>query len=161
MAAIHVSRRQAPPSYEAYGRGRENLLGSAIFLGYIAAAVYFTLDVVGRIRRLYKSNTAARRDEVRKDMNTFIVLGTVSFLFTSVNMLSFLFLSFSNYHHHSKHPLAFDSATLDHVWEWVSHSTLFEDFVRAVVHQPQRWWWAQANTLGSMVFFVIIADRCE
>merc|ERR1712093_2252 len=168
MPGKYIGRHYVRATYEAFGDGQENLVGAGIFLSYIAAALFFTSRVVGRIRRQYKSHSAtAGRAESTKDMNVFVTLACISFIVTSYNMLSFLFLSFSHYcKAHGRPSPSFANASLEAasdalplIWDWISHSNLFEDFVQAIVKTPQGWWWAQANLLGNMVFTSIIADR--
>merc|ERR1712093_732142 len=168
MPGKYIGRHYVPATYEAFGDWQENLVGAVIFMSYIAAALFFTSRVVGRIRRQYKSHSAtAGRGESTKDMNVFVVLACISFIITSYNMLSFLFLSFSHYcKAHGRPSPSFANASLEAasdalplIWDWISHSNLFEDFVQAIVKTPQGWWWAQANLLGNMVFTSIIADR--
>lgn len=141
-------------SYTAYHADVQNTGGALLFLAYIAAALVFSFRVAGRIFKQFQ----AQRSTASPKQRAFIALAALSFSALSYNMLSFLWLSYLEYtiRHDRRHRLA-DS----HTWEWMSHSSLFEDFAHALVRSRSSVWWTQLALIISHVAIGWIAKTCK
>jgi hypothetical protein len=140
--------------YIAYHADSENTYGALLFLSYIVAALVFSLRATLRIYRQSKEQRSANPSRQR----IFIVLAVLSFSVLSWNMLSFLILSWTDYtSRHKLHP----STLKLHLWDWIYHSALFEDFAHALVSPNEAWWWTQLALLVSYVILLWLAKTCK
>lgn len=131
--------------YVSYSEDQENTFGALIFLGYIVAALYLSAKIVSLLRHHYALVPMSQHKHAK--IVLFSILTLLSFVTLSYHMLSFLILSYTDYC--ARHRLAASLHDL-HLWQWMSHATLFTDFAQALVASPQRWWWVQLALLQTM-----------
>lgn len=143
--------------YVAYGDEAPNLFGALLFLGYIVAALVLSLQAVSHIYRQYHVVPRAPKD--RRRVRTMSILALASFSTLSYNMLAFLVFSYRSYLKRHGYIASLSPRNL-HLWEWMHHSGLFEDFAHALVARPDGWWWTQLALLASFQITLWIARRC-
>ena len=122
------------------GGDPRNLLGACFFLSYILAALVLSIIMIMRINANYKAQ--APFSHRNRDAAVFSILSAMSFFSLSFHMLSFLIHSYAAYC--ERHRLSQGDLQL---WDWMSHSSLFEAFANALTASPERWWWAQLDLL--------------
>jgi hypothetical protein len=151
--------------YTPYGDDRPNAVGGALFLGYIVAALLFTTRLVLSIRYHYKKAASRAqptnfRTATGRRTIIFSALSLLSFATLSFHMSSFLALSYWNWC--QTHGRSFE-VNVKQMWEWCSHSALFEDFARALMETPERSWWAALALMQMLdtVWFVNARGRKE
>lgn len=137
--------------YKAQHADVENIYGACLFLGYIIAALVFSFRAVNRIFRRFQAQICATTRKPRM----LVFLALLSFCTLSFNMLSFLYLSYSNYiARHQSRP----TFTNTHLWAWMSQTSLFVDFAHALVESQESRWWTQ---LALLLSYPIISWLCR
>lgn len=132
--------------YKSYSQDEPNVPGALLFLAYIVAALYFSLRVWIIIWNRYTSIRAKSSARERLKIFTSFCVTLLSFTVLSYNMLLFLIISYKEWaqrHAIQGNPLL-EPALL---WQWMSHSTLFEDFARSLIATPARSVWTQLALL--------------
>lgn len=134
--------------YKSYSDDQSNVPGALLFLGYIVAALVFSIRIWTIIWHRYTSRTASKSLNVKakRSITLSAVIALLSFSVLSYNMLSFLVLSYQDWTRRKgiNESFMFHPALL---WQWISHATLFEDFARSLVATPARSLWTQLALL--------------
>ena len=143
----------AAHKYIAYHADVQNTYGALLFLGYLVAALVFSLRASLRIYKQFQAQRSAKQPKQR----IFLVLALLSFSMLSWNMLSFLILSYSDYtSRHRLHP----TMTSPHLWDWMNHSSLFEDFAHALATPMEAWWWTELALLLTYGILLWLTKQC-
>lgn len=132
-----------------------NYAGTTIFLSYIAAALVLVFRQTWNIYTAY--NAPKLSQERRRKAGTFAGLALVSFGILSFNMLHELLQSYSEYSKRSGSQISMSDT---HLWSWMTHSNLFEEFVDALAGSPVTWWWTQLALLVTMHICIWLAQNC-
>ena len=133
-----------------------NIGGAVLFLSYILAALVLSTQAIFRISHQY--NARKRTASEKRSITILSIMALVSFSTLSYNMLSFLFLSYGGYA--DAHSWTVNLRDL-RLWEWMSHSSLFEDFANAIVNRPIVWWWTQLALLVSYEICLWMSQKCR
>lgn len=133
-------------AYQAYSQDAPNISGAMLFLAYIVAALFFSFRLWTIIWKQYVSVRANLQIRERVKISISAGITILSFSVLSYNMLSFLILSYNDWaQRHQIHGNPLLEPTL--LRQWMSHSTLFEDFARSLVASPARSLWTQLALL--------------
>jgi hypothetical protein len=132
-----------------------NYAGTAIFLGYIGAALVLVFRQIGNILSAY--NALKTSQEKRQKAGIFAGLAVLSFAVLSFNMLSDLFVSYRAYSKDSGFRVSLSDTRL---WSWMLHSNLFEEFADALAESHVTWWWTQLALLVTMHICIWLAQNC-
>ena len=167
--------------------GNVNIIGAVIFFSYIIAALLLTGLIISDLYQQYKAHTKNEISKEsqnsshptaspsRAPISTIrlclsIFFAVLSFATLSYHMLFFLVDSYRHYCISHSVPLPRDftglvnsilfpttaSASL-HIWEWATHSTLFQDFAHSILSSPRPWYWTERALLYSFFWNSIMA----
>lgn len=134
-----------------YAPDTYNPMGATTFILYILFAMIFTASILHNIWIAHHDTSLTTSVLMRLLLLSASTL--LSFTILSYNMLSFLLSSFSAYH--AQHA---NSTTLLHqIWTWTTHSALFRDFARELVHSSHAFAitrLALTTTMGGTIILV-------
>ena len=146
---------------EAVTDGQRNVSGAIFFFLYIIAALVFTGLIVSDLykARLSSSQRAPRNGTSALRLRTTILLACLSFASLSYHMLDFLVVSYSSWLHNNLNSSGTGPWRIEQIWQWASHSTLFQNFTEAILDSPQGYFWTRKTLVYS--FFVELLDGGE
>ena len=156
-----------------------NLAGALIFTVYVVSALFFTGVIIAML--LYSpqsahgsssSSSPKTRDRLShgKRLQIFASLSVLSFAILSYHMMDFLIVSYKAwalerdtevpqrlFGHDGLIDLR-QGITRVYIWQWLTSSTLFQDFAEIICGSSARYWWTQQALLTTMiwVFFMSI-----
>jgi hypothetical protein len=150
-----------------------NLTGALIFSTYVVSALLLTLLICSSLRsqsqKLFKFEGAKRTIDLERRLQIFSALSVLSFSTLSYHMLSYLILSYQNWAKTNNLllpqrvlgdaglvGLKYERVEL-HIWEWLTSSTLFQDFAMTICNDSARFWWTQQALLVSMAWSVFMS----
>lgn len=120
-----------------YSSPPTNYIGTAIFLSYIFAALYFVSDTLWSLSKQMPFRRNNRNRGIPVLLASRIAFAILTFALLSYNMLSFLIES---YKHWIAENMAFpDSVSHLHLGKWMLQSCLFDDFAHDLVGNGQDW----------------------
>ncbi|KAF2086685.1 hypothetical protein K490DRAFT_57596 [Saccharata proteae CBS 121410] len=129
-----------------------NYAGTFLFLSYIAAALYCTLNLSTYLYSRFQSRKNALYPESRRNVYIFSTLALISFTTLSYNMINVLFRSYSeNNATGHKQPHSFSAQSL---WSWMTGSTLFIDFATDLIYARP---WAHIGLMFALAAHIFIA----
>ncbi|KAL8693201.1 MAG: hypothetical protein Q9224_003797 [Gallowayella concinna] len=149
-----------------------NVVGATIFVGYVLAALYLSMLIVYDIYKAHKSiapSSSNRGKHVSTQSSLFIALAVLSFSTLSYHMLSYLIYSYQSWVT-SKGiealpglPGSSDISTLSgleftqQIWQWLTESTLFQNFAETICKNSANFWWTQQALLVTMASALFIS----
>ncbi|KAF2657756.1 hypothetical protein K491DRAFT_741337 [Lophiostoma macrostomum CBS 122681] len=151
-----------------YANPPTNIVGTTLFLSYIASALYFissiAVSLVGKYRALNGKPKNAR------DIRILVAFATVSFASLSYHMLKFLVISYSQWNVNRQFfgTRAGTGGPGDEggwqglwlrVWQWMLSSALFESFAKELVSDAPSTLVTQVALLGTWFWDVWIAGK--
>ena len=159
-----------PPEY--------NRAGALIFILYVVSALFLTGVILGTLYSPLSTHGSSKLLVVERQqkfsrkssVQIYTALSVLSFSVLSYHMLSFLVLSYKTWASAGDIPIPqsvfgheglFDlqNATINiHAWQWLTSSTLFQDFAETICDDTARYWWTQQALLATMAwnFFMSI-----
>lgn len=151
MAFEALTRYANPPS---------NVLGTSLFLSYIALALYFTSDVLFALYYESGKAHAPRSHNDRRKLKLLSALALVSFAALSFHMLKFLIGSFLTWNTSNIFFKPDENLSLfERIWHWMLGTNLFESFGKELVGAAPSTAWTQIALLGTWFWNVWIAER--
>lgn len=158
----------------------KNTSGALIFTAYVLSALFLTIFITRSLLIVYhskpptpsvKNRIAARKtsSSFTTRLITFTCLSILSFSVLSYNMLSFLIVSYTTWanNRHMALPdgllgsggalfgilrgVTGNGGMRVEVWEWLTTSTLFQDFARDICDDWARYTWTCLTLVGTMV----------
>lgn len=153
-----------------------NLSGALIFCAYVFSALLLTCNItLGLVRRYLRLNKdKASTESVRigktrlnRNLLIFSALAVLSFSTLSYNMLNYLIFSYQDwaYSHRLEVPqrllgkdsiLGPDRISLA-IWQWLTTSTLFQDFAQTICGNSARFWWTQQALFATMAWSLFMS----
>ncbi|KAH7069749.1 hypothetical protein BKA63DRAFT_476707 [Paraphoma chrysanthemicola] len=148
-----------------YSAPPNNYIGTAIFLSYIVLALYATLSIASSLYTQYTAvfhtakstpppTSSAESKHVqaanaarRRHIKIYTFLASLSFAALSYHMLSFLITHHVIWTGKSKPAWSSGALDLQLLQQWMLSSTLFGDFARDLVREPQGMVWTQLAIL--------------
>ena len=150
-----------------------NLTGALIFSAYVISALFLALFIIRSLfssyHKLIKSQDSKKSSHLERRLQIFSTLSVLSFSTLSYHMLNYLIVSYSDWAHKNSFPSPqrlYGNASLlgskgerveIHVWQWLTSSTLFQDFAEAVCGDSARFWWTQQALLMTMGWSVFMS----
>ena len=140
-----------------------NITGALIFTAYVFSALFLTgyiiFNLFTRFRQLEQSPSSSIVSKAQSRLPTFAALSALSFSVLSYHMLTFLIASYQNWAltngiRLQEHLLSNLSGL--HLWQWLTGSTLFLDFARAISETSARYWWTIQALLLTMAWSVFM-----
>lgn len=144
------------------GAEARNVSGALIFLSYIVAALFLTGFISRQLYSQYrnvKGEEIARNASLRHSITTFALLALLSFSTLSYHMINVLVTSYRDWAMQKEIRLPRDlsdllsgevNPLLPYLWPWMTTSTLFQDFVEAIIADSGRYWWAQDALIATL-----------
>lgn len=154
-------------SLSQYATPPSNYIGSALFLAYIALALYATTSISISLYTQYttifhapltekdknESHKAARIARARH-IKIYAFLASISFATLSYHMLFFLI---THYEQWSDEPL--NSILGEKAQKWMLESTLFQDFAMELVETKRNAVWTQIAILATWFWNIWIGRK--
>ncbi|KAL8810242.1 MAG: hypothetical protein Q9223_002558 [Gallowayella weberi] len=148
-----------------------NVGGAIMFVGYVIAALFLSMLVVHDIYKAHTSTTLSssnRGKNVSSQSQLFIALALLSFSILSYHMLSYLIYSYQGWVTSKgvdvlpglHDPYVFTRSTLhftQQIWQWLTESTLFQNFAETICNDSATFWWTQQALLVTMVSALFIS----
>lgn len=120
-------------------------------------------------QKLLNAEEAKRTIDLEKRLQIFSALSVLSFSTLSYHMLSYLIGSYQDWAGTNRVLLPQrilgnagivgrkDQRVELHIWEWLTSSTLFQDFAITICNDSARFWWTQQALLVSMAWSVFMS----
>lgn len=150
-----------------------NISGALIFSTYVVSALVLTFllcsSLIFQYQKLLKSEDAKRSIDLERRLQIFSALSVLSFSTLLYHMLSYLIVSYQSWAKTSRVLLAQrvlgdaglvgrrDQRVKLYIWEWLTSSTLFQDFAMTICNDGARFWWTQQTLLVTMVWSVFMS----
>lgn len=150
-----------------------NISGALIFSTYVVSALVLTVllcsSLIFHYRKLLKAEDAKRSIDLERRLQIFSALSVVSFSTLSYHMLSYLIVSYQSWAETSRVLLPQrvwgdaglvgrrDQRIKLYIWEWLTSSTLFQDFAMTICNDSARFWWTQQALLVTMAWSVFMS----
>ena len=145
-----------------------NYIGTAIFLSYIAAALYATITIVYTLYTKYTAlfhSTVSKQDEKLQAANIararhvkiYACLASISFATLSYHMLMFLISHYLNWTGAKSQSLSDVSG--EKLKTWMLNSTLFQDFAQELVKDAPSAVWTQAAIISTWFWNIWMAQK--
>ena len=160
-----------------------NRAGAVIFILYVISALFFTGVIVGTLYSPLSAHGSSKLLVVKRQqkfsrkssVQIYTNLSLLSFAVLSYHMLSFLVISYKTWASARNIPIPqsffgheglFDlqnGAINIQVWQWLTSSTLFQDFAETICDDSARYWWTQQALLTTMAwsFFMSVEGEQE
>ncbi|KAH8722976.1 hypothetical protein GQ44DRAFT_686080 [Phaeosphaeriaceae sp. PMI808] len=144
-------------------------VGAAIFLAYIATALYATFNITYSLYTQYNHifQFSAKQDESLKaakaararHIKIYAFLASISFSVLSYHMVSFLIEHYLEWSGDKTRDLS--AVSIEKIKSWMLDSTLFLDFARDLVENRSNAVWAQFAILGTWFWNVWMARKAR
>ena len=150
-----------------------NLSGALIFTAYVISALSLTLLIAQNLYASHKKLKQSETSKVTRDLGTrlqiFTALAVLSFSTLSYHMLFYLVISYRGWARENgitlPQQLLGDRSLLGsedqrvqlYVWQWLTSSTLFQDFAQTICGTSARFWWTQQALLVTMAWTVFMS----
>ena len=147
-----------------------NLSGALIFTGYVLSALFLTIFLTIHLtQKHYSLPPKKAQSTLHSRLQIFTALSVISFSMLSYNMLQYLIASYRTWAAEHSIPLpqrwsgekgllgAQDQRVQIHVWQWLTTSTLFQDFAQTICGDSARFWWTQQALLVTMGWTVFMS----
>lgn len=150
-----------------------NFSGAVIFSTYVVSALLLTLlicrSLIFQHQKLRKAEDTKRTIDLERRLQFFSTLSVLSFSTLSYHMLSYLIISYQKWAETNGVLLPQrilgdfgivgrkDQRVEVHIWEWLTSSTLFQDFAMTICNDSARFWWTQQALLVTMAWSVFMS----
>lgn len=149
-----------------------NVAGAIIFTAYVLAALFLSSLIVLDLYKAYQAQSSLSSKEARRtsqQLQVFVALAVLSFSTLSYHMLSYLILSYRSWFMFRnlkplqglQSPMIFSGVTIleftARIWQWLTQSTLFQDFARTICTSSANFWWTQQALLATMASALFIS----
>ena len=154
-----------------------NTIDALIFSAYVIAALFFTiyicLDLLLAYHKQGVANDSHPNVKSKRNLQVFSTLATLSFSSLSYQMLKYLIVSYAKWAEINAIPLPqrpFGNESLlgsgdrrieVFIWQWLTSSTLFQDFAQTICSNSARFWWTQQALLVTMGWSVFMSFEGE
>lgn len=150
-----------------------NLAGAVIFIIYVVSALFFTGVIISILLcspgSAHRSSSSPRRRRHKRfshqsKLQIFTALSVLSLAVLSYHMMSFLIFSYKAWASEKgvripQRLFGYDGLIdLKHgtnplfIWEWLTSSTLFQDFAEIICGSSARYWWTLQALSGTMAW---------
>ena len=150
-----------------------NLIGALIFSSYVISALFLSAFILQSLfssrQKLIKVQNPNGNRRLGTRLQIFSTLSVLSFSTLSYHMLNYLIVSYTDWAIEKSIPLPrrlFGDAGLlgggsqgvkIQVWQWLTSSTLFQDFAQSICGNGARFWWTQQALLMTMGWSVFMS----
>lgn len=161
-----------------YAHPPQNIVGSTLFLAYIALALYGSTAISTSLYKQYssiafpekskkkekkkektdeKEQLKTIQDARKRHIKIYAFLASISFATLSYHMLSFLITSYAKYS--GKNSLALKNLTVDNLKAWMVNTSLFDTFAKELVRDGPSTAWTQIAILATYFWNLWMADK--
>ncbi|KAL8929791.1 MAG: hypothetical protein Q9208_000935 [Pyrenodesmia sp. 3 TL-2023] len=149
-----------------------NVVGAIIFIAYVLAALFLTSLILFSLYNAYQAQSSLSSKEARRtsqQLQVFVALAVLSFSTLSYHMLSYLIFSYRSWSMSKnlkplqglQSSMAFSGITIleftARIWQWLTQSTLFQDFAKTICTGSANFWWTQQALLATIVAALFIS----
>ncbi|KAL8736250.1 MAG: hypothetical protein Q9166_000405 [cf. Caloplaca sp. 2 TL-2023] len=165
-------------SIETSTESAHNVVGAIIFVGYVLAALFLSTLIVIDLYQAYSSPSSSSSNKAKHGFDQsqiFIAFAILSFSTLSYHMLNYLIYSYQSWatsKHFEDLPGLHTSINvfnlqrvrfhIAQVWQWLTESTLFQNFAETVCKNSANFCWTQQAllvTMASALFISIEGSR--
>ncbi|KAF1948537.1 hypothetical protein CC80DRAFT_556240 [Byssothecium circinans] len=157
-----------------YANPPNNVIGSTLFLTYIALALYSTVAITTSLWKQYNTiaipktakNEAKKelqqlQDARRRHIKIYAFLASISFATASYHMSLFLLNSFATWNDKTTADLTLSDLRAEKLKSWMLESTLFESFAKDLVSDGPSAAWTQGAVLGTWFWGVWMGQKVQ